>query len=310
MTAPAKTDIAASHRQFVGGSKTAAAIGVSAVITPFRLWEHYTERSPLPDPGGDLRVDLGEPMETVLKPFVERRLNRKLYRDLKEYRHPTLPIVCHLDYRAGLLPGDRKRPVVDMKTSLGWGARHRFGEDGSDEVDPDVLVQMQTYLLCTGADLAYVAALVPGPALKIFTVRADPELHRMIEAGVAEFWGYVQRDEPPPVTTLADAGRRWPVSSGDQTEADADTRSGIALLRSLREQVRALEGSAGALELSIKTAMGARVALVDPEGRPLCTWRSQSRKTLDTTALKAALPDVAERFTKETTSRVFRLGKP
>ena len=35
------------------------------------------------------------------------------------------------------------------------------------------------------------------------------------------------------------------------------------------------------------------------------TWKAVTSKRLDTTALKKALPDVAERFTKESTSKRF-----
>jgi hypothetical protein len=113
-------DIAASHRTRLGCSKIAQALGLSRWGTAYQLWEQYTGKAPWPDIGNELRVSLGEPMETVLKPHVEERLGRSLRRDRREYLHPTLPLVGHVDYRASAAPGE-SRPVVDMKTSLGWG---------------------------------------------------------------------------------------------------------------------------------------------------------------------------------------------
>ena len=202
-------DIAASHRNRLGCSMLAQALGVTRNFgTRYDLWAEYSGRKTREDIGNELRVALGTPMEDVLKPFVEAKLGRRLRRDRHEYVHPTLPLVANLDFRAEALKGEHHRPVVDTKTSLGWGARHRFGEDGTDQVDEGVLLQMQGYTLLTGAPVAYVAALVPGPELKIYTIVADHELHEMIEDGVADFWRLVETDTPPDPETEAEARQR------------------------------------------------------------------------------------------------------
>lgn len=217
-------DIVASHANRLGCSQLAQALGITRNFgTRYDLWAHYTKRQPLEDIGNELRVALGTPMEDVLKPFVEAKLGRRLRRDRHEYVHPTLPLVANLDFRAEALKGEHHRPVVDTKTSLGWGARHRFGEDGTDQVDEGVLLQMQGYTLLTGAPVAYVAALVPGPELKIYTIEADYELHEMIEDGVADFWRLVETDTPPDPETEAEARQRWPRhSEGRVLEADEE----------------------------------------------------------------------------------------
>jgi predicted phage-related endonuclease len=207
MSAP--FNIAESHRKYLGCSLIAQALGFSQWGTRHQLWLQYTGRAEWPDISGDLRAALGEPMEEVLRHFVEKLLGRKLRRDRREYLSQDLPLIAHLDYRAERLEGESKRPVVDIKTSLGFGARHRFGEDGTDEVDDGVLLQMQGYLMLTGAETAFVAALVPGPELKIYPIKSDPEMQEMIAAGIAEFWGYVQDDIPPPPLNEEEARQHW-----------------------------------------------------------------------------------------------------
>lgn len=276
-------DIAASHQDRLGCSMIAQALGASAHRTPYQLWEVYTGREPWPDLGDDLRVALGEPMEHVLRPFVEKKLGGKLRRDSKEYFHPTLKLVAHVDYRlskvAQILSDlgiqTDQRPVVDMKTSLGFGAKFRFGVDGSDEVDSDVLLQMQGYTLLTGADLALVAALVPGPEIKIYPIIADKELHRLIEEGVDKFWWHVESDTPPDITTLEDAIRRWPHSIQNSISADDQTMLSIAALREVKAVLAEQKKIADQYELEIKTYMADAEAIVDEDGKPLCTWKSQ-----------------------------------
>jgi predicted phage-related endonuclease len=298
-------DIAASHKGRLGCSQIAQALNLSQWGTAYQLWEEHTGRAQPPNIDHHLRVALGEPMEQVLKPFVEELLGRELRRDHREYLHSDVPLIGHVDYRASALNGE-PRPVVDMKTSLGWGAAGRFGNDSADDVDDGVLLQMQGYLLLTGAQTAYVAALVPGPELKIYTIQADHELHAMIVAGVSYFWHCVNTDTPPALVSLADAGRCWPQHDPDRVvPAESIDRQRIADLRDLLVTIKEMEREADDLKLALQVRLENREALVDMQGRALCTWKTQSATRVDVDALKAA--GLYETYTKNTTSRVFRL---
>lgn len=317
MTGPVKIDIAASHKTRLGCSKIAQALGVSQWGTPYQLWEQYTGRAPWPDIGGDLRVALGEPMEDVLRPFVAERIGCELRRDRMKYLHPDLPLVGHLDFRvsktapaviAALGRPAIKRPVLDMKTSLGWGSRHRFGADGTDEVDFSVMLQMQGYLMLTGAELAFVAALIPGPEIRIYPIFADAEIQARIAEGITEFWWHVQNDVPPPITTHDDAARRWPASASKSVVATAATAEMVTELRAVKADIKDLEARESELELLLKQEMGDAESLVGADRRPLCTWKSQNRRALNTKRLRDERPDIADEFTLEKTIRVLRMA--
>lgn len=233
--------IAELHRTNLGCSQIAQALGLSKFGTAYELWSIYTGRAK-PDDRNDLRLKIGEPMEEVLRPFVAARLGRELRRDRQVHRHPTLPWVGNVDYRAARLPTEKARPVVDMKTSLGFGARHRFGEDGTDQVDDDVMLQMQGYLRLTGAELAYVAALVPGPEIKIYTIEADVELQQMIEDGIAEFWQLVRTDTPPEPHNEMEARQRWSRhTDGRVVDLDEDRSKLLYRYAAMKSEQVALE---------------------------------------------------------------------
>ena len=74
-------------------------------------------------------------------------------------------------------------------------------------------------------------------------------------------------------------------------------------LKRMREE---LEAEITTLEDSIKAAMGDEELLT--AGAYKVTWTTFTSNRLDTTALKKALPDVAARFTKTTTSRRFSVN--
>ena len=74
-------------------------------------------------------------------------------------------------------------------------------------------------------------------------------------------------------------------------------------LRQLQALIDEAQAEAEALKDAIKAAMGDLDSIQAGEYR--ITWKAVTSSRIDTTALRKALPDVAERFTKETTTRRF-----
>ena len=77
-------------------------------------------------------------------------------------------------------------------------------------------------------------------------------------------------------------------------------------LRQLQALIDEAQAEAETIKDAIKAAMGASEAIQAGEYR--ITWRNITTARVDTTALKKALPDVAARFTKETTVRRFSVA--
>ena len=74
-------------------------------------------------------------------------------------------------------------------------------------------------------------------------------------------------------------------------------------LRQLQSLIEEAEQEAEAIKDAIKAHMGTSEEL--RAGEYKVTWKAVTSSRLDSKALKAALPDVAERFTKSTTTRRF-----
>ena len=74
-------------------------------------------------------------------------------------------------------------------------------------------------------------------------------------------------------------------------------------LRQLQALIEEAQAEAEALKDEIKAAMGERESF--QAGEYKITWKAVTSARIDTTALKKAMPDVAARFTKETTARRF-----
>ena len=61
------------------------------------------------------------------------------------------------------------------------------------------------------------------------------------------------------------------------------------------------------LKAEIQGLMGDAELVRNPEGKLLCTWKSQTRNDLDKAALKKARPELWEEFPKQSTVRTFRI---
>ena len=79
-------------------------------------------------------------------------------------------------------------------------------------------------------------------------------------------------------------------------------------LRELRRMADELAGEIEAIQDSIKSEMTAREVDTLTGLDWKISWKAVKSSRLDSKALKAALPDVAAQFTKETTSRRFILA--
>ena len=77
-------------------------------------------------------------------------------------------------------------------------------------------------------------------------------------------------------------------------------------LRQLQALIDEAQAEAEALKDAIKAAMGDSESI--QAGEYKITWKDVTSSRIDTAALKNALPDVAERFTKETTVRRFTVA--
>ena len=77
-------------------------------------------------------------------------------------------------------------------------------------------------------------------------------------------------------------------------------------LRQLQALIDEAQAEAEAIKGAIKAAMGSQEAVQAGEYR--ISWKPVTTARLDAAALKKALPDVAARFTKETTVRRFSVA--
>lgn len=85
--------------------------------------------------------------------------------------------------------------------------------------------------------------------------------------------------------------------------SNTELTSKIKELRELQALIEEAQAEAEAIRDLLKAHMGEQEEL--RAGEYKVTWKSVTSSRLDTAALKKALPDVAQAFTKQTTTRRF-----
>ena len=88
-------------------------------------------------------------------------------------------------------------------------------------------------------------------------------------------------------------------------EGSMNMNERVRELRALRQMANELAAEIEAIESEVKAEMSARNVdtLTGTDWR--ITWKSVTSSRLDTAALKRELPELAERFTRQTTVRRF-----
>ena len=88
--------------------------------------------------------------------------------------------------------------------------------------------------------------------------------------------------------------------------SNSEIITALSELQELRRMQEELTAEIEALQDKIKNHMGDQELLL--AGPYKVTWKPVTTTRIDTTALKKALPDIAERFSKTTTTRRFTIN--
>jgi putative phage-type endonuclease len=288
----------AERRTGIGGSDVAAILGLSRWKTPLDVYLDKRGELP-PQPDNDAML-WGRILEPVILAEFSRRHGVAVEKPDGVVRDPQFPwMLASLD---GWAP--EMDAVVEVKTARsadGWG------EPGTDEIPAYYETQVAHYLAVTGARLAFIPVLIGAADFRVYQVeRDDSFIADLFEAERAFWHDHVLAGVPPEPINAADAARLWKRDNGLAIEVAAEVADDVEELRALKVKAKDVGERIESIEDRLKVAFR-DAAEVSHGGKTLATFKAQTRKSLDTKALTAAHPDLAEQFRTESTFRVLRL---
>jgi putative phage-type endonuclease len=294
----------AERTKFLGSSDAAPILGLSPWRSALEVYhDKITPRSLESDRSKERLFARGKRLEPIVCDMLADEEGLTIAARNQRYQDPEHPfLAAEIDAETS----DGRN--VEIKTVSPFAAKE-WGEERSDQIPLHYCVQVLHALMVTGRAEAIVAALIGADDLRVYRVERDDELIARIRAEELAFWDRIQRRDPPPVVTLADAALRWPASMTRTVVTSPEIAEKIESLKILRGHIKELEDTAERLELIAKSTMGDADTLLTPDGQKLCTWKSQSANRIDQKALEAAHPDIVAQFKRASTFRVFRLSK-
>lgn len=300
---------APDRSKFIGGSDVAAILGLSPWKTPFQLWQEksglYTEDV---SPAKQKIFNRGKRWEPVVVEMLvdelqDRGHDVQVIARNERYQDPEhLFMACELDLELRI---DGEEMNGEMKTVHPFAAKD-WGEEDSDEIPVYYAAQVMHGLMIKPRRRAIVAALIGADDLRIHFVERDDETIAAMRQHEVAFWDRVLNETPPEVTSAEDVRRLFLRDNGTAIECDSAVLEAVQRLKDVKAAVKQMESEEEMLATRVKLAIGDASTLTFM-GQPLATWKSQTTRRIDTKALEAAHPAIAEEFRKASESRVLRL---
>ncbi|MFN3904877.1 MAG: YqaJ viral recombinase family protein [Acinetobacter junii] len=308
----------AGRKKGIGGSDVAAILGFSPYKSPYQLWLDKTGRSERKESQNE-SAHFGNLLEDVVAKEFSRRSGMKVQRVTQQLfleEHPWAlgnidravinpEISGNVRFKDGALTTDQ---LLECKTASEYMSK-LFGEEGSDQVPDYYLTQCLWYLMITGCQVIHLAVLIGGNKFRMYRIERDEELIQSIFNQVKAFWfNHVIADVPPDPTCFDDVLHRWSNHVvGKQVEADFEHIKLAEELITVQGRQKADKAREDEIKLKIVSTMQDAEMMIS-QGESICTYKEQSSTRIDSTLLKKEEPDLFAKYSKTSSTRVFRIS--
>ena len=285
----------------IGGSDVGAILGVNKYKTPFEVYLEKTE--PITEVKEQSEsAYFGDIFEDVVAKEFEKRTGKKVRRDRKHYKHKDYPfMVANIDRR---VVGENA--ILECKTANQYLA----SDWKDDEIPASYLLQVQHYLVVTGAEVGYIAVLIGGQKFIWKEVQRDEELIQMIIEAEKNFWKMVQ-DKTPPALDGSSAAEKYlsekysNAEVGKIEELGLEFKDKIKIYFELKDQKDLIDTQIKEIENQIKFEL--KDAEIGFAPGYSISWKNVSSNRVDSKKLKSEYPDIYKEVLKESKSRRFSI---
>jgi len=284
---------------FIGGSDIAAVMGMSRWKTPLRLWSEKTGKIEAPDLSDNEAVEMGTDLEEFVAQKFAQRTGKTVRRAPKKY--------IHKDYDFMAANVDRlitsTDELLECKTCTLWKK-----EEWEAGIPEEYILQVIWYLGITGRSAGWIAVLIGGQKFMYKKIDFDTELFDTMVEKARLFWQCVQ-DEIPPEAMPQDSDtllELYPEHTQDFIE-NQDIEERVAYLQEVKMQIKDMQDEQKMIETELKSMIADRSGILTQKYK--ITWNAQISKRIDTTIFREEMPDIAERFLIQNTTRVLRITK-
>ncbi len=261
-----------ARKEYIGGSDVAIILGLSNYKTPYQLYlekklliENTQEETP--------QQYWGSTLENVLRNEFEKRNNVEVQTLDQSIEHPLFPFLKgNLD---GFIP--KMNAVWEGKTAGHFMAK-KWGEENSDVIPIEYLVQVSFYCSVVNCNSAYISVLIGGNDYREFKYMRDFELENKIINATCKFWDRLQNDNPPSAVKTVDLKLMFPNHDPSKTKTiNHKTNEELKSLIAIKQKIKELEELEEKEKFNIMNYMQSAECLVDEKEEVVCTLKTNKK---------------------------------
>lgn len=262
---------------YLGGSDTAAILGVSPWLSPFMLYQKkigaFVEDV---TPAKQKIFDRGHRWEPIVVEMLvdelrERGHDVEIIARNQRYQDPEFPfLAAEIDLE---LRVDGEEVNGEAKTVSPFAVK-AWGDEDSDEIPIYYAAQVMHGLMIKPRRRAVIAALTGfDDKPRVHWIERDDETIAGIRAREVEFWQRVQTRNAPDPTDPVDVKWLYQRDGGTTIEADDDLVLLCQQLKDLKADAKNMVGQIELIAARIKAQMGTAATLLY-RGKTLATWKN------------------------------------
>lgn len=286
------------RRKSIGGSDAGAILGMNQWASPITVYLDKTGQTE------DRETTEAMRQGTDFEEYVAKRWMEITGKTVRRDNF----MWCHDDY--DFITANIDRDVIGENAGLECKTMSGFSDYDLEggEVPAHYYAQCQHYMAVRGYDRMYLCILVYQRGVYPLTIdRNDEFIANMVEEE-CRFWheNVEARVMPAPDGSEAtdDALKElWPASNGSEI-VDPTLDKDIEDYRSIGDAIKRLKEQQNEAKERIVIKMQEAEKGVGTDF--YCTYKSSTRRTIDTKRLQTELPEIYKSYSKETTSRTLR----
>lgn len=293
------------RRTFIGGSDAPVIIRVSPWKNRTQLWLEKTGQAPEPNLDEIEAVISGKYMEDVIARIYTWKFDQKLRRikDRVVMDGAQFPAVAQIDRKV-----EGRRRIAEIK-NVDISQRQKWGAADSGECPVYYYAQIEHQIMCSRYDDAEAVPFFGGNHVERRFIARDEEFIANLYEAEYEFWKLVQQGTPPEPETAEEAALLWTEPQPQKVSAEAIAAHLVGYIQKGKDEIKAIERRGGLAKMLLMRMMENLGDTLVVDKKAVCTWKTQKVRTFDLDAFRTAHPELVAYYTKETTSRVFRLAK-
>ncbi len=258
------------RRMGIGGSDLPIILGLSNYMTPYQLYlEKIGEGEEKETTEGQY---WGNKLEAIVREEFEIR-NNVVVEERETVVHPLY------NYLRGNVDGyiPAWNAVLEVKCSSSFMA-HEWGEDESDVIPMQYLVQVAHYCAVMNADSAHIAVLIGGNQYRQYKYTRDMELEIKLIDAAKSFWDCVVNRTPPDATKIIDLKTKYPTSKPEKSiKINSEISEELTTLANNRLKIKELSDIEEKAKFNIMQYMEDAEALCGYDDKQLITWKTNKK---------------------------------